>query len=484
MVLVDALSNTYIRTSVQSAEMLVARGVLVKGFVPTPAPIVDTMVAKLFEGRPPLPSSTLLDPGCGTGAFIEGVLRWCSNQALGAPQIVGVESDARLLAEANERLGSADCLSLLNEDFLQARREAFDYIIGNPPYVPITGLTESERAEYRTRFSTATGRFDLYLLFFEQALRSLKPGGRLVFITPEKFMYVQTAEPLRKALSLHQVDELHLLDEDAFEGLTTYPAVTTVLMAPNRGRTKVIQRDGVQRVVALPKNGSSWLPAICGSESPPGGHTLGEATERISCGVATGADHVFVVETSKLTPRLRNRAFPTISGRELAPNRRVSSRQSLLIPYTKTGELLNESELGELGDFLKLPNRQEKLLARTCVRRKPWYAFHENPPMAEMLRPKILCKDITARPFFVMDEAGDIVPRHSVYYIIPKDPSTLNRLCDYLNSAAAQAWLLANCQRAANGFLRLQSHVMRALPVPADLVPDSLVSWYPAEAVG
>jgi adenine-specific DNA-methyltransferase len=73
--------------------------------------------------------------------------------------------------------------------------------------VPITGLSEDERRSYRQRYTTATGRFDLYLLFFEQALRLLKPGGRLVFITPEKFLYVRTAEPLRRALGAVAVEE-------------------------------------------------------------------------------------------------------------------------------------------------------------------------------------------------------------------------------------------------------------------------------------
>ena len=42
----------------------------------------------------------------------------------------------------------------------------FDYIIGNPPYVPIEGLDEAEKGRYKAAFLTAQGRFDLYLLFF------------------------------------------------------------------------------------------------------------------------------------------------------------------------------------------------------------------------------------------------------------------------------------------------------------------------------
>ncbi|MBI3271773.1 MAG: hypothetical protein HYZ53_22470 [Planctomycetes bacterium] len=77
-----------------------------KGFVPTPPEMVDLMVGKLFRGRPPRPDAGLLDPGCGTGAFIEGVLRWCEKRRVAPPRIVGVESDPRLLAAARAAVGS------------------------------------------------------------------------------------------------------------------------------------------------------------------------------------------------------------------------------------------------------------------------------------------------------------------------------------------------------------------------------------------
>jgi adenine-specific DNA-methyltransferase len=109
-------------------------------------------------------------------------------------------------------------------------------------------------------------------------------------------------------------------------------------------------------------------------------------------------------------------------------------------------------------------------MRRTCVRRKPWYAFHENPPLRDILRPKILCKDITAKPQFWVDRGGKLVPRHSVYYIIPKRAENVDALCSYLNSAHVREWLEGNCQRAANGFLRLQSSVLNRLPLPIELV--------------
>lgn len=453
-----------------------------KGFVPTPGDVVDAMVAKLFSGRPPRSDSTVLDPGCGTGVFIEGIIRWCRRHSNPLPRIVGIESDPRHMPEARRNLGHIDAVTILQADFLAPCSDQFDYIIGNPPYVPITGLSETERSDFRKRYRMATGRFDLYLLFFEQALTLLKPGGRLVFITPEKFLYVRTAEPLRRALASRSIEEIHFLDETTFEGLVTYPAITTIDNASPIAETRIIHRDGSRRDVGLAADGSSWLPAMHGTVADRPEYTLADACLRISCGVATGADAVYVIRTSQLTGKLRDFARPTIAGREISNGKALVASHSMLVPYTRNGGLLGEDQLGELGAYLRDPDRRSRLLERTCVARKAWYAFHENPPLHDILRPKILCKDITARPFFVVEETGEIVPRHSVYYLVPNDPTRIDELADYLNSAHAQAWLAAHCQRAANGFLRLQSHVLKQLPVPAELVTTPQLALYAGEA--
>jgi len=135
--------------------------------------------------------------------------------------------------------------------------------------------------------------------------------------------------------------------------------------------------------------------------------------------------------------------------------------------------LLPEPYLGALGHFLREPSRLDRLQARSCVAHKAWYAFHDNLPRSDMRRPKLLCKDITESPFIVVDHDGTIVPRHSVFYIVPSNPDDLEPLAEYSNSPYVTAWLRAHCQRAAGGVLRLQSHVLKRIPVPASSTPAS-----------
>lgn len=438
-----------------------------KGFVPTPDSVVDLMLGKLFQGHNPA-GARILDPGCGEGPFIDGVIRLCERRGWTIPNIVGIEMDPVRASVSRTRFSSYPSVEIRTADFLLPTSETYDYIVGNPPYVSIGALDQDERDRYRRSHLTARGRFDLYLLFFEQALKQLEAGGRLVFITPEKFLYVETARPLRRMLSSQYIEELHFLGEATFGELVTYPLVTTIrrdgaVSTP----TRIIRRNGSIAEASLCTT-ESWSAAVDGFNSVTSGLTLADVSRRISCGVATGADGVYVVEDSDLTDALRPYAHRTVSGRNIVSREMPTTRTSILAPYDETGALLPPTRLGPLGEYLDYPARRKLLEARTCAQRKPWYAFHDNLPLRDMLRPKLLCKDITATPYFVVDEAGTIVPRHSVYYIVPSDPEDLRPLAEYLNSTEASEWLRAHCQRAANGFLRLQSHVLKQLPVPVD----------------
>jgi adenine-specific DNA-methyltransferase len=448
----------------------------VKGFVPTPEAIVDTMVGKLFADRAPTAADQVLDPGCGEGEFIAGILRACSAQQWPVPNIVGIELDPARAACARKRFANVPQIDIRTTDFLQPLDDVFDFIIGNPPYVAITGLSSVERARYRASYRTATGRFDLYVLFFEQALRQLRPDGRLVFITPEKFLYVETARPLRVLCQRFDLEELDFLPETSFGDRVTYPLVTTMNAASARGATRIRHRSGRTTEARL-TTGASWLPVVNGfvhhaHDLPV---RLEDVTVRISCGVATGADSVFVIPSAEVPRALERFSHRTLAGRQILATGEIALTSSLLAPYDAEGRLLREQAIGSLLRYLGTPDRRARLEARSCVVNKPWYAFHDSFPIEDMSRPKLLCKDITETPFFVIDREGTIVPRHSVYYVVPEDANQLDALAEYLNSAAVRDWLLAHCQRAANGFLRMQSHVMRRIPVPVEFASAATV---------
>ena len=444
-----------------------------KGHTPTPDELAESMVRQLFDRSPPASGDSILYPGCGTAPFPAAVERVCDAQGWDYPRGLGIELNP-------EHLDTAQGRDLSHVDFEQAdfldptgvAHKEFEYIIGNPPYVPIEQLDDDEKRRYRGVFDTAVGRFDLYLLFFERALSLLAVDGWLQFITPEKYEYVDTASPLRKLLTseTYAVEQIAHIDENAFTGLVTFPCVTTVTRGPYN-QTSINNRDGSTHTTRLPTDGSSWASAIRDVDvgSMQTGSTLKDVTERISPGMATGADALFVTTRDDVPPQLDPEWIrPTVSGKQLSTTDGPYTDSVFICPYQDDGTLPSASELEAFGDWASI--HRERLEDRSCVQKegKEWYAWHETPPMKDLLQPKIVFRDIAQEPQFWAEPEGTVVPRHTVYYLIPKPGVPIAELLEYLNGPKARRWMEAKCQKAANGYLRLQSRVLRDLPVPAE----------------
>lgn len=447
-----------------------------KGHVPTPPEITDQMVSELFDEHPPSEGDTILFPGTGDGPFVVAVYRYCDERDLPFPEGVAIDLDPVLLTEAREVNGDLP-VEFVERDFLSVDENEygrFDYVVGNPPYVPIEGLDEDEKQRYKNDFRTAEQRFDLYVLFFEQSLRLLSDDGRLVFITPEKFEYTHTTGELRRLMTQYHVERIHHVPEDTFDGHVTYPTITTIHDRDDSD-TKIVRRDGSEDVVELPKGGSSWASTIRAADTGgfdyDTGVTLNDVTKRVSCGLATGRDSIFVQSEDEVPEQLVEEGwtYPTTSGKQLTVNDGPDSGDVIICPYDEHGNLVSEDEPGAYGDWAEL--HREELQSRSCVDKgKVWYSWHENPPMQDIYGvEKVLAKDVCETPEFWAERDGDVIPRHSVYYIIPEDGVDLDELLEYLNGPKARKWLEANAQKAHNDYYRMQSTVLKQLPVPADL---------------
>lgn len=77
----------------------------------------------------------------------------------------------------------------------------FDIIIGNPPYISALAakkiLPAELRDQYKFVYKSASGAYDMYLLFLELGLNLLSENGILVLITPTKFLSAKYGEAFR-----------------------------------------------------------------------------------------------------------------------------------------------------------------------------------------------------------------------------------------------------------------------------------------------
>ena len=241
-----------------------------RGMFYTPAPIVDYMVSttlsRLLADRTPeeLTGLQVLDPSCGCGAFLIGcfrfLIRW-HEQRLGDLEMArqhafdlmgrafrGCDIDpralqwtAKLLALAawHSARGNVECSedawieaipdfkpTLKCRSFLEPHGDRnqlvpepqYDAIIGGPPFVRLEALHRSQKEKlryYRQRFLSAQrGKFDLYMLFIEQALDLLKPGGLLAFSLSNSFLRSEGGRRIRGYIAANaSVEEVLEFDD-------------------------------------------------------------------------------------------------------------------------------------------------------------------------------------------------------------------------------------------------------------------------------
>ena len=100
----------------------------------------------------------------------------------------------------------------------------FDVVIGNPPYVfgGNEGISDIDKAFFKNTYKTGSGKVNLFTLFIERSYQLLKENGEFSFIIPNTFLRVTSYESSRKFfLENYKFRELIDLGSDVFAGAVT-----------------------------------------------------------------------------------------------------------------------------------------------------------------------------------------------------------------------------------------------------------------------
>ena len=216
---------------------------------------------KIYAYREWLLSLKILDPACGSGAFLNQALEFLisehgaldtyrkvyEGEGLGLYDIestilennlygVDINADAveiarlslwlrtaakgRVLTDLSKNLVAANSLLEFPFDF------KFDVVIGNPPYVRQEAIKEQKPA--LQKYKVYSGTADLFVYFYELGITHLKESGLLGFICSNKFFRASYGENLRKFI-LENTQITNIIDFDGvkvFEDASVDSAVT------------------------------------------------------------------------------------------------------------------------------------------------------------------------------------------------------------------------------------------------------------------
>ncbi len=142
----------------------------------------------------------------------------------------------------------ADDAFVWEEEFAEVFAQGgFDVVIGNPPYVRQELLNAEDKAYFKEHYKTYHGTADLYVFFVERAYSLLRDNGLFSYIFPNKWMRANYGKALREWLKDKKVEEIiDFGDLNVFEDATTYPIVMKMSKSSEVGIFKSLELNTLE----------------------------------------------------------------------------------------------------------------------------------------------------------------------------------------------------------------------------------------------
>lgn len=103
----------------------------------------------------------------------------------------------------------------------------FDVVIGNPPYG--ASFLEKEKEFIVNKYKSYQYKFESYIYFYEKGIQVLKENGILSFITPELFLRLEKSEKIREFLFKNsELIELSFWGENVFADVKVNSVILTL----------------------------------------------------------------------------------------------------------------------------------------------------------------------------------------------------------------------------------------------------------------
>jgi SAM-dependent methyltransferase len=187
-----------------------------------------------IEGLATRDRLVILDPACGSGAFLHEAVRTLRRfNFVGEVVLIGrdISRAAISMADFVIRHAAADWspprgveIDIEVADSLQAPLPQADVILMNPPFMAWPALDSQQRDQMRQVLGwRLQGRGDLSMAFVARAIDLIEPGGAFGVLLPSSLLTLQAAENWRADL-LERLD-LRLLASLGDYGLFTYALV-------------------------------------------------------------------------------------------------------------------------------------------------------------------------------------------------------------------------------------------------------------------
>ena len=412
---------------------------------------------------------------------------------------------------------------VLDED---GRFVGFDCVIGNPPYMRIQSLQNSnpEIVDYYSKhYQAATGSFDIYVLFVELAHQLIKGDGLVHFIMPVKWTNSDFGKGLRGYLAKEKfvsriinLKAFQVFDASTYTGLQWFKSSDKLQyvelddsITTTEGFSGFLNSLQLSDYAQIDYNTDApWtlankeVNAIL-EKLRKNPYTLADVFESIFQGLATSKDDVyFLYECKELDNLLvegyskylgkritieRGLVKPLLKGEDVHRYMHLDSDRYVIFPYKVVNEkasLYLEEEMSDLfpSGYEYLKACEPELRAREKGRLEKdtfWYRYIYPKNLTLFEQIKIVAPEISLGGNFTIDSDGRYYSTTKVYgYVKKKDiPISYPFLLGILNSVVFWFFIQNTGYVLRGGYYTFKTNYVAPFPFPDfESLPVELVS--------
>ncbi|WP_111610841.1 Eco57I restriction-modification methylase domain-containing protein [Algoriphagus yeomjeoni] len=410
---------------------------------------------------------------------------------------------------------TGDSLTILQEKI--KKKENFDIVISNPPYINQDNKSEEETNKNKIILEGLNnGKIDTYQAFIKLSVDILNPNGLGLFVLPHNFLTAKSSKKLRNYLLDHCYIELvaDLSTINVFDKVGTY---TMLLIFRKKDHLKslntytwllkcrtsvgealnqlLIENETNQRQYQIYKAENYFnIDEEWYILNKPEFDLLNKLKSnknidtflKVNQGIITGNDEVFIRNSNSIDNKEKDIYKTFLPDKEI--ERFTISKKSqkvLFYPYTNNIIITKENLQDKFPKSWEYMQTQKKKIytESTDVKKEKrvWWSLHR-PRRSEYINaPKIVCPYISISPKFALDLEGKFATSRSPYFILKEenlDPDLLFYFLGILNSVPCYWALSLQAHKQSSGYNIFHLNLLGKTPVPDPTLTEnsSLVS--------
>ncbi|TQV63960.1 MAG: hypothetical protein FNT15_02090 [Sulfurovum sp.] len=405
--------------------------------------------------------------------------------------------------------------SFFDSDFMFNIKDGFDIVIGNPPYLRVQGIDKVESEKYKKLYKSATGSYDLYVIFTERAIKLLGNNGLVNFIMPHKWVNSAFGKGLREVVKDKFFKFISFREYQVFNA-STYTSLVWF-----KNKSEIVKYIGVDKDLNTNSDLKVFLDSITDEkytvtkneklnndawtfsdnrvakvlakldEQPL---RVKDVFEKIFQGIATSKDSVYILDDCKIIDNLvegyskelnknvlveKELLKPIIKGDDVKKYQDINSDKFVIFPYytkfdneKEKAVLFTENEIKEkfIQGYKYLKECENILRERENGRLENddyWFRYIYPKSLIEFEQEKIVAPDITMGMNLTIDK-NNYCLKNGTYGILIKDKykNLMKFYLSILNSKLMWWFIQSTGTTLANGYFRFNTNYINPFPLP------------------